>query len=283
MRDLSAPLHRQFLDEARAAARAGETERMRECIALALDFAPEAQREDVLLAAAELLPSVGPAGARAGSARARSLAAEEEGGAAGRDGAPPAGSARGDRPEPARGDGGRVSRAEDRTMPAAPGERPRAGRRRLTRLAAALVVLVVAGAAGLRRGWLPGLIDADPVGRARQALEDGDAQGALGLLEPLGREAGAEAWLVRATAYEAVGDTAEVVQALTQAAMRDADGGRWALEAGDRLARLGAVSRAADSYLFALTPLRTREERERIARAQERAGAAERARRVRRW
>ena len=62
---------------------------------------------------------------------------------------------------------------------------------------------------------------------------------------------------------------------------RDVDGGRWALEAGDRLGRLGAVPQAADAYLYAVTPSRTDAELDRIARMQERAGHTDRARRVR--
>lgn len=66
--------------------------------------------------------------------------------------------------------------------------------------------------------------------------------------------------------------TAAAIRALSAAATRDSEVGAAALEAGDRLVRLGAVRQAADAYLYAVTPARSTEEVERIARTQERAG-----------
>lgn len=285
MRDVAAPLYRFFLADAQAAARAGETERVLECLGLALDFAPESQRERVLLAAAELVPPAVGAGVP---------------GAAGPGSAAPAqpvvvqlaSAASAPRPQ------GRIA-WEERVAPPAPREEyrmpsaplatraaaPRSAARGLRRLAVAAGVLAALTAAGLRFGWVPaGAADAlrgDPVERATLALEAGDAGVALQLLDPLGEEAPARAWLLRAAAYEALADTPAAVTALGTAAARDVDGGRWALEAGDRLGRLGAVPQAADAYLYAVTPSRTDAELDRIARMQERAGHADRARRVR--
>lgn len=283
MRDVAAPLYRFFLADAQAAARAGETERVLECLALALDFAPESQRERVLLAAAELVPPV--AGGAPGVASPRSAAPAQ-----------PvvvqlASAGAGPRPQ------GRIA-WEDRVAPPAPREEyrvpasltaratpPRSGPRGLRRLAVVAGVLAALTGAGLRFGWVPaGTADAlrgNHVERAALALESGDARVALQILDPLGEEAPAQVWLARATAHEALADTPAAVTALGVAAARDADGGRWALEAGDRLGRLGALSQAADAYLYAVTPSRTDTELERIAQMQERAGHAERARRVR--
>ena len=283
MRDVAAPLYRFFLADAQAAARADETERVLECLGLALDFAPESQRERVLLAAAELVPPV--AGGVPGVAVPRSAAPAQ-----------PlvvqlASAGAGPRPQ------GRIA-WEDRVAPPAPREEyrmpasltaratpPQSAPRLLRRLAVVAGLLAALTAAGLRFGWVPaGAADAlrgDPVERAVVALEAGDAGVALQLLEPLGEEAPARVWLVRATAHEALADTSAAVAALAAAAARDADGGRWALEAGDRLGKLGAVSQAADAYLYAVTPLRTDAELDRIARMQERAGHVDRARRVR--
>ena len=283
MRDVAAPLYRFFLADAQAAARAGETERVMECLGLALDFAPESQRERVLLAAAELVP---PAAVGAGAASPRSAAPAQSVVVQ----LAPAASA----PRPQ----GRIA-WEERVAPPAPREEyrmpsaplatraaaPRSAARGLRRLAVAAGVLAALTAAGLRFGWVPaGAADAlrgDPVERATLALEAGDAGVALQLLDPLGEEAPARAWLLRAAAYEALADTSAAVAALGTAAARDVDGGRWALEAGDRLGRLGAVPQAADAYLYAVTPSRTDAELDRIARMQERAGHVDRARRVR--
>ena len=161
----------------------------------------------------------------------------------------------------------------------------RSGPRGLRWLAVVVAVLAALTAAGLRFGWVPaGAADAlrgDPVERAALALEAGEAGAALQLLEPLGEEAPARVWLVRAAAHEALADTAAAVAALGTAAARDAEGGRWALEAGDRLGKLGAIPQAADAYLYAATPSRSDAELDRIARMQERAGHVDRARRVR--
>lgn len=283
MRDVAAPLYRFFLADAQAAAREGDTERVLECLGLALDFAPESQTERVLLAAAELVPpAVAAAGSGAGAASAsRSI--------------PPLVVV-----ELARG--GAAPRAQGRIAweervpsapvseylaPAEPAAAPAHGNpsHRLRAVLILVGVLVaLTGAAG-RLGWIPaGAADAlrgDSAERAARALEAGDAGGALRLLDPLGAEARAQAWLLRGAAYEALADTSAAVEALATAAARDADGGRWALEAGDRLGRLGAVTQAADAYLYAVTPLRTDAELERIALMQERAGHADRARRVR--
>ncbi|HEX6369821.1 MAG TPA: hypothetical protein VF006_12960 [Longimicrobium sp.] len=284
MRDVAAPLYRFFLADAQAAARAGDAERVLECLGLALDFAPESQRERVLLAAAELVPpavgaGVAGAGGPGSAAPAKPLVVQLVSAAS----AP--------RPQ------GRIA-WEDRVAPpvlreeyrisaslTAPAAQPRSGSRGLRRLAVVAGVLTALTAAGLRFGWVPaGAADAlrgDPVERAALALESGDAGVALQLLEPLGEEAPARVWLLRASAHEALADTSAAVAALAAAASRDAEGGRWALEAGDRLGRLGAVLLAADAYLYAVAPSRTDAELDRIARMQERAGHVDRARRVR--
>jgi hypothetical protein len=276
VRDVTAPLYRFFLADAQAAARAGDAERVLECLGLALDFAPDSQRERVLLAAGELVPPALGAGAR-GTARAQPLVVQLA----------PHGVA----PRPQ----GRIA-WEDRGAPPAPREEyripsaslvaPRSAPRGLRRLAVTGGVLAALAAAALRFGWVPaGAADTlrgDPVEHAALALEAGDVGAALQILEPLGEEAPARVWLVRAAAHEALADTPAAVAALGTAAARDAEGGRWALEAGVRLGKLGAVAQAADAYLYAVTPLRTDAELERIARMQERAGYPARARRVRR-
>lgn len=283
MRDVAAPLYRFFLADAQAAARAGDTERVLECLGLALDFAPDSQRERVLLAAGELVPPASGASAPGapgprGAAPAQPLVVQLA----------PTGA--GPRPN------GRIA-WEDRVAPPTPREyrippaplaaqlaSPRSAARVLRRVVVAASVLAALTAAGLCFGWVPaGAADAfrgDPVERATLALEAGDPGVALEILEPLGGEAPARVWMVRAAAHEALADTSAAVAALAAAAARDAEGGRWALEAGDRLAKLGAVSQAADAYLYAVTPSRTSAELDRIARMQERAGYADRARRV---
>ena len=289
MRDVAAPLYRFFLADAQAAARAGETGRALECLGLAMDFVPESQRERVLLAAADLAPPA-PAGAGTTADRLR-LASGSRSAALVVEIAPgrPAARAVGriaweDRPAFAAPLAEYPSVAEHLALAAAPVGRSAA--RPFRRLAILGCVLAALAAAALRLGWVPGgaaaTLGGDPAERAARALDAGDAGGALRLLEPLGREAPARVWLLRGSAYEALADTPAAVAALATAAARDADGGRWALEAGDRLGRLGAVRQAADAYLYAVTPARTDGELERIARMQERAGHADRARRVRR-
>lgn len=282
MRDVAAPLYRFFLADAQAAARAGDTERVLECLGLALDFAPDSQRERVLLAAAELVPPAAGAGVPGprGAAPAQPLVIQLAHAGAGA------------RPL------GRIA-WEDRVAPPGPREEyrvppaslatqaapPRRAPRGFRQMVVAAGVVVALTAAALRFGWVPaGAADAlrgDPVERAALALEAGDADIALRLLEPLGEKAPARVWLVRAAAHEALADTPAAVAALGTAAARDADGGRWALEAGDRLGRLGAIPQAADAYLYAVTPSRSDAELDRIARMQERAGHVDRARRVR--
>jgi hypothetical protein len=278
VRDVAAPLYRFFLADAQAAVRDGDTERMLECLALALDFAPESQRERVLLAAGELVPAASAyPGAPPRAAPAQPLVVEI---------APVS-----QRP---------LSRIswEDRAVPSAPAfvlpaSPPAAqpatlgvrGGRGVGRLLVVLAVLAGLAASAVRLGWIPAVAEdalrGDRTERAAHLLAGGDAAGALEVLDPLGADAPARAWLVRGAAYEALADTAAAVAALGTAAGRDADGGRWALEAGDRLARLGATSAAADAYLYAVTPDRTRAELDRIAAMQERAGHPDRARRVR--
>lgn len=284
MRDVAAPLYRFFLADAQAAARSGDTGRVLECVGLALDFAPDSQRERVLLAAAELVPpAVSPAGPGVGAAPAPrvmpALVVEL---------------ARGGEAPRAQGRiawEARVPRAAPVTEYLALAEPVAAPPRGSTshRLRAGLIlvgVLVALAGAAVRLGWIPAgtadVLRGGPAARAARALEAGDAGGALRLLEPLGVEAPAQVWLLRGAAYEALADTSAAVAALAMAAARDADGGRWALEAGDRLGQLGAVAQAADAYLYAVTPLRADAELDRIARMQERAGHADRARRVRR-
>lgn len=284
MNDVAAPLYRFFLADAQAAARAGDAGRMLECIGLALDFVPESQRERVLLAAAELAP---PAAATPAPSRV-------SGGPAGGV-SPPlvvqiAAGAVAQRPMARLAWEDRVTRPADAvqfgptpTPPHGSGHAPRRPRAGLA-LAGLLAVAAAVGAGGAA-GWLPGTATApllgDPVERAASAVAAGDPQVALMLLEPLGPDASAAAWLVRASAHVALSDTSAAVQALAAAAMHDSEGGAAALEAGDRLFRLGAVRQAADAYLYAVTPDRSTHEIERIARTQEQAGYPDRAQRVR--
>jgi hypothetical protein len=286
VRDVAAPLYRFFLADAQTAARAGETERVLECVGLALDFAPESQRERVLLAAAELVPAVpGAPGLAVGAARSGALIPPVvvEISAAGPAVRPLSRISWEDRPP-------MPAPAADYPAPPPPARDPGArargrGARRVAGMLAAVGLLAAFGATAIPPGWVPAgvedVVGGDRTDRAARALEGGDAAGALRILETLGTDAPARAWLLRAQAHEALADTAAAVAALGTAAARDADDGRWALEAGDRLARLGAVSDAADAYLYAVTPLRSAAELERIARMQERAGHADRARRVR--
>ncbi|HEU4883479.1 MAG TPA: hypothetical protein VFT45_14560, partial [Longimicrobium sp.] len=284
MNDVAAPLYRFFLADAQAAARAGDVGRMLECIGLALDFVPESQRERVLLAAAELAPPAAAtpalsrvAGAPAGGVSPPLVVQIAAGAAAQRPMARLAWEDRATRPPDA------VQFVTTPTSPDASGHAPRRSRAGL--VVAGLLALAVLGVGvGGAAGWLPGTATApllgDPVERAASAVAAGDSKVALELLEPLGPDAPAAAWLVRASAHVAMSDTSAAVQALAAAAMHDAEGGGAALEAGDRLLRLGAVREAADAYLYAVTPERSTGEIERIARTQEQAGYPERARRV---
>jgi hypothetical protein len=289
VRDVAAPLYRFFLADAQAAARAGETGHALECLGLALDFVPESQRERVLLAAAELAPPIssGVGAAGAGPARGSGLS--------------PALVVEIAPIRPGVRAAGRIAWEDRPALPAPSAEYPppadlvpparaalaRSSARPLRRLVFLVGVLAALAAAALRLGWAPAgaaeaALGGGPAERAARALAAGDAGGALRLLGPLGGEAPARVWLLRGAAYEALADTPAAVAALATAAARDADGGRSALEAGDRLGRLGAVAQAADAYLYAVTPARTEGELERIARMQERAGFLDRARRVRR-
>jgi hypothetical protein len=281
VKDVAAPLYRIFLADAHAAARAGEPERVLECIGLALDFVPDTQRERVLLAAADLVPSVStaPRDASGGTATVPAfvLRVSEE------------------------GPGQRESRIawEERlaqvVLPRGQGafQLPplRTTRRSTSRVRRIVVGLIIAAAgitatASARFDALQGraatLISHDPVEGARAAIRRGDASEALRLLAPLGADVRPEVWLLRASAYEAQADRAQTVRALTAAASRDGEDGRWAMAAADQLARIGALSDAADAYLYAVTPSRTEGEMERIAHAQELAGYPDRAARVRR-
>jgi hypothetical protein len=282
--DVAAPLYRFFLADAQAAARAGDAGRMLECIGLALDFVPESQRERVLLAAAELAPPAAatPAPSRVAGAPAGGLS-------------PPlvvqiAAGAVAQRPMARLAWEDRVARPPDAVQFAVTPSLPHASehaphRPRAGLVLAGLLAVVVAVGVGGAAGWLPGIDTAallgDPVERAASAVAAGDPQAALELLEALGPDAPAAAWLVRASAYVAMADTSAAVQALAAAAMHDSEGGAAALLAGDRLFHLGAVRQAADAYLYAVTPDRSTEEIDRIAQTQERAGYPERARRVR--
>jgi hypothetical protein len=279
--DVAAPLYRFFLADAQAAARAGDAGRMLECIGLALDFVPESQRERVLLAANELAPPAAAtalprvAGAPAGGFSPPLVVQIAAGAVAQRPMARLAWEDRVARPPDA------VQLAVTPSLPHDSEHAPHRSRAGLVLAGLLAVVVAVGGAAG----WLPGADTAallgDPVERAASAVAAGDPQAALKLLEPLGPDAPATAWLVRASAHVAMSDTSAAVQALAAAAMHDSEGGAAALEAGDRLFRLGAVRQAADAYLYAVTPDRSTEEIDRIARTQERAGYPERARRVR--
>ncbi|MBB4636013.1 hypothetical protein [Longimicrobium terrae] len=286
MRDVAAPLYRFFLSDAQTAAREGDTARMLECLGLALDFAPDEQKERVLLAAADLAPpATSPNGDRmappAHEDPAQALVvriAGTGGGAAPlrritwepRSPAVPAASSQA---------GSWQSGVGDAAAPV----RARARPSTWFVTAAAAGALLLTGAA--RFDWSHvALLDAvrgDPIHRAERALAAGNADLALHVLEPLGEDATARAWLVRSSAYIARADTAAAVDALATAATRDQEGGCWALSAGDRLGRIGKTNHAADAYLYAVTSARTPAELERIAEMQERAGHSARARRIR--
>jgi hypothetical protein len=281
VKDVAAPLYLIFLADAHAAARAGEPERVLECIGLALDFVPETQRERVLLAAADLVPAVGTAAPHrsAGTATVPPfvLRVSQE--------------ARAPReprikweprpPEPVRPTGPGASFVPlDGTL-----QRKRSGLRRVAAVAVLLVVVGLALAARVRND-VPGdrilaIMGRDPIAGAREAIRRGDAEEALRLVAPRGDDASTEVWFLRASAYEVQADRANALHALTVAAARDGGDGRWAMAAGDRLVKMGAVSEAADAYLYAVTPSRSAAEIERIARVQELAGHSDRARRVR--
>lgn len=272
MRDVVAPLYRFFLADAQEASRTGDTERRNECLALALDFAPEGQQERVLLAAAELLPPAGSPPAPSPAAPfALAIAAGELSGLP----------ARRIAWEPRSMLGGEPTRFAASVVPGP------SVRRTITRRTPALLmgVLLLAGAAAAGPRLLPDAplpLLGDREERAERLLAAGDYHGALRLLAPLGEDASASTWVLRAAAHEALAQDSLAVAALSEAARRDVDGGAIALLAGDRLIRLGADSSAADAYLFAVTPDRTEEELDRIARVQVRVGFAERASRVRR-
>lgn len=259
---------------------------MLECLGLALDFAPDEQKERVLLVAADLAP---PASSAAGDRMA-----------------PPAH----EEPAPAlvvriaeTGGGAAPLRriTWEPRLPAVSAASSQAGSwqsgagaaaapvRARARTGAWFVTAVAAGALLLtgaaRFGWPhAALLDAlrgDPIERAERALAAGDAELALQVLKPLGEAAPARAWLIRGSAYIGQADSASAIRALESAAARDLDGGEWALAAGDQLVRLGAHRQAAEAYLYAVTPARTTAELGRIAAAQERAGYHERAGRIR--
>lgn len=272
MRDVVAPLYRFFLADAQEASRAGDTERMSECLALALDFAPEGLQERVLLAAAELLPPAGSPHAPSPAATFVVAIAEGE-----LNGLPTRRIAWEPRPML----GGEPTRFAESV------ESGRPVSRTIIRRTPALLMgaLLVVGAAAAGPQWVPDAplpLLGDPEERAERSLAAQDYHGALRLLAPVGEDAPASTWLLRAAAHEALAQDSLAVAALSEAARRDVDGGEIALLAGDRLIRLGADSSAADAYLFAVTPDRTDDELDRIARVQVRAGFVERASRVRR-
>ena len=267
MNDVAAPLFRFFLTDAQTAAREGDRARMHECLALALDFAPEGQRERVLLAASELLPAVG-AGAPPSPIAARPLVVKLA------------------EPSTVRRPGriaweDQVPAAPTFSLPSQPAETPadRLRGRRWVSLAAA--VAVGATASTLATGLGLSVPRRDASARAASAVRGGDGARALNVLAPLGAGAPAGVWLLRGQAHAALGDTSTAVQALVMAAARDSDGGHVALEAAGALARFGAVQEAADASLYAVTPERSAAELEGVAVLQERAGHVERARRVR--
>jgi hypothetical protein len=269
-----APLYRIFLADAQAAARVGDTGRMLECIGLALDFAAESQRERVLLAAAELVPPAAWSGGRSAAVPVIPLVVKL---------AVPAAAPERITWEP---------RPAETVLPRMPVEslggsasgaslrRRSPAKARVWLLACACALGVGVAYVGAGGGNAPRL--GDPVARAARAIASGDAEGALSVLAPLGSDVSAAVWLARASAHEALMDTAAAVRALSAAAANDGDGGSAALDAGDRLLRLGRVREAADAYLYAVTPARTPAELDRIAFAQEQAGYPERAGRVRR-
>jgi hypothetical protein len=278
VREVAVPLWRFFLADAHTAARAGDSARMLECLGLALDFVPESQRERVLVAAAELAPPVswGGPGAPVRAVPAPRVVVEVAADAL--------------RPMARIAWEHRVSPSVLPPIPAPVPEPPRAAagvpRRSRAALVAVMLLLVAAVAAAggvvvLGPSGAASSVLGDPVARALGAVSSGNPARALQNLEPLGLDAPSRAWLVRASAHEAMSDTPAAIRALAAAAPRDADGGAAALEAGDRLLRLGAVRQAADAYLYAVTPARSPAEIERIAGTQELAGFPERARRVR--
>lgn len=278
MNVVAAPLYCMFLTDAQAAARSGDTARMRECLGLALDFVPDEHRERVLLIAAELAAAAGASNAPpadpAPSFEVRVGGHVEPGG----------------HRRIAWVDAPAFTLADTVPAPAysAPPAAPVPRRSKPYGVVCALIAVLAAGAVVERsRGgaeaprWMFPVLGIDPVAEARSALRRGEPDAALRLLDRADGTADSEAWLLRAAAYEARSDRAAAVRALSAAAASDASDGKWALEAGDHLQRLGASAAAADAYLYAVSPTRTETEIERIARAQELAGHADRATRVR--
>lgn len=296
MRDIAAPLYRFFLADAQAAARRGDEVRMLECLGLALDFVPEEHRERVLMVSAQLLPV--PAG---------STMDGQDGGVdavlgSGRDRSAPSGAVivLGEMPQlerlawevPVHPGGAMAAPPASLPIiaPAVDPRRPRAEQTRSprwVRLAAGVALAVVVALLGVRAGSgsLPEPIarvvgGGDPVRLAREALVDGRPEDALALLSAAATKPGSSIYCLRAEASLALGDTAAAERAWTQAAVLDADDGRYALEAGDRLVEIGSVPLAAEAYLYAVNPARSGEELRRIAQVQRRAGYVDRARRV---
>jgi len=269
-------LYRFFLADARTAAREGNAKLAMECLEMALDFAPDSQRERVLLVAAEIAPASETVtrGLRlaAGQAVAPFTIAIGEVGSARRI----SWEDRAAVVEPAQAD-------TDRPLVAPTVRTPRWHRRRSVFFALAALASVAALAVRARV-LPPGAVEAlglNQVEAARRAAAAGQPGEALRLLDGMGADAPSSAWLVRARALELRNDTAGAVRALVAAASADVGGGSDAMFAGDELVRLRAIEAAADAYLYAVTPQRTSEEIERIARTQVRAGHADRARRVR--
>lgn len=293
--DVSAPLYRFFLADAQTAVRAGDLDRALECLGLALDFVPDVHRERALLEASTFLPGVGvQAGVGATAPREPVATAIEI-----IDDLPPL-----ERMtwEPVSLGAPSLTATPVTYGPAAPAGVPAGsgvpaksspaparskGRVGITLAVAALAaaacsVVMMRSGRMAAPGFVPSVLVGTPVERARAALARGDGDAALARLDALGSDLGdGEAYLVRGEAEMVLLDSAGAVRSFLEAAKRDPGDGALALRAGDRLMEMGRDTIAADAYLHAASPERSREETERIAMAQERVGYASRARRIR--
>lgn len=162
---------------------------------------------------------------------------------------------------------------------------PRKRRRGTVRLVAMLGVLAMVGAGAMALEAPLGIrFGEGRLGRVEAALRAGDPERALATLEALEQRGGpgGRIDLLRGRVLLVGGDTTGAVAALSRAATLDAAGGGMAWEAAELLAALpGRTREAADAYLLAFTAGVSRDRWEGVAAAQDRAGRADQARRVR--
>lgn len=299
-----APLYREFLRDAEAAAREGDRTRAFDLLGLAMDLAPADQIPAVLLAAAAVRAEVAPSAPAEPGVRPlpetpapaavagpldyplprfptvaprverihmeRTVPVFHGVAASASSPAPIRASAAGSAPAPARAKGGGVL----------------SGLAAVAFLVAALAFLghmLGYSLPSVGLGALPGLPGGDPISKAEKELGAGNAAGALTVLmqaEAIAPDRQAERWALIARAHAAAGNTPGAVEAWGRAAEQDATG-VVALAAGDSMSAMGWHREAADAYLVAVTFPRSPEEIERAARAQERVGETARAARVR--